>query len=75
MIAPPHSRMDTLTESELQGFMSVSPLIGKYNTTLDPESANEILTAKINEKMIQLEEQNTPSIMDGVGGKIAKNVG
>ncbi len=75
MIAPPHSRMDTLTESELQGFMSVSPLIGKYNTTLDPESANEILTAKINEKMTQLEEQNTPSIMDGVGGKIAKNVG
>ncbi len=75
MIAPPQSRMDTLTENELQWFLMTSSLVEKYRITIDPESANEILTAKISEKMVQMQERDPPSIMDSTGGKIAKNVG
>lgn len=52
-----------------------SSLVEKYRITIDPESANEILTAKISEKMVQMQERDPPSIMDSTGGKIAKNVG
>ena len=66
--------MDTLTESELQSLISISPLVSRYNTSLDPESAAEVLTRKVSEKMAITQAENTPSIMESVGGKIAKNV-
>lgn len=53
--------------------MSVSTLIQKYNTPIDRESAEEILSARINEKM-QVIQNNTPTLMDTIGGGIAKNV-
>ncbi len=75
MIAPPESRMGILTESELMGLTSISPLISKYNIILDRESAREILERRVSEKIAQ----NTPSMMEGMmsgtTGKIAKNVG
>lgn len=73
MIAPPESRMGILSETELESLLSVSALIQKYNTSIDRESAEEILSARINEKM-QAIENNTPTFMDSIGGGIAKNV-
>lgn len=47
MLRAPQSRMDVLTESEIQGIMAGSKLIPKYNKDVDRESAKEILTEKI----------------------------
>ena len=49
LLRAPQSRMDVLTEQELNHLLSQSDLINKYNRTVDPESAHEILTKKIKE--------------------------
>lgn len=46
-IAPPRSRMDVLQESEIDALLAVSSLYQKYHTTLDRESAHEILSQKL----------------------------
>lgn len=45
----PQSRMDILTEDELNYLTKVSKIATKYNQTLDRESAYEILSGKIEE--------------------------
>jgi hypothetical protein len=47
LLCAPRSRMGALTPEELQDVVSRSQLPKKYNTTLDPQSAYEILGGKI----------------------------
>ncbi len=47
MIRPPQSRMDVLTDAEVQNLVMTSQLVSKYNQAVDAESAYEILNAKI----------------------------
>ncbi len=47
MIRPPQSRMDILTDAEVQNLVMTSKLVSKYNQVVDSESAYEILNAKI----------------------------
>jgi DNA helicase HerA-like ATPase len=47
LLAAPRSRMGPLTSAELERFVAASPLAKKYNTTLDAESAYEILGGKM----------------------------
>ncbi len=47
MLGTPASRMDILTDMELKLIVSESTLAKKYNQDIDPESAYEILTAKL----------------------------
>ncbi|HEX8460724.1 MAG TPA: helicase HerA-like domain-containing protein, partial [Segetibacter sp.] len=47
MLAPPRSRMDVLTDSEIDNLVGASKLASKYNKIVDSESAYEILTAKL----------------------------
>jgi hypothetical protein len=47
LLATPRSRMGPLTDSELDQAIARSPLVEKYNTPVDPESAYEILGGKI----------------------------
>src|SRR5690606_22848714 len=47
MMRAPMSRMDILTESELQTLNAQSKLVKKYNETIDRESAYELLNKKI----------------------------
>jgi DNA helicase HerA-like ATPase len=47
MMRAPMSRMDVLTENELNGLLSKSKLVRKYNETIDRESAYEMLNKKI----------------------------
>src|SRR5690606_14422400 len=47
MMRAPMSRMDILTDSELQTLNSQSKLVKKYNETIDRESAYELLNKKI----------------------------
>jgi DNA helicase HerA-like ATPase len=59
MLCSPRSRMDILTDAEINDIVSHSKLAPKYNQSIDTESAYEMLTAKLQEaaeKAVQEEE-------------------
>lgn len=49
MLCAPRSRMDVLTDAEIDSITGKSKLVAKYNKAIDSESAYEILTAKLQE--------------------------
>jgi len=49
MLRPPQSRMDILSDSEIDVLVSNSKIAAKYNKIVDNESAYEILTEKLKE--------------------------
>lgn len=55
MLRAPMSRMDILTEKEIEEVLDNSKLISKYNKTVDRESAYELL----NEKIERINKQKT----------------
>ncbi len=59
MMRAPMSRMDVLSDAEIQEINSKSKLVKKYNEVLDRESAYEMLTKKIEtaEQQVILEEE------------------
>jgi uncharacterized protein len=58
MLRPPQSRMDVLTDDEIDDILRGSKIIKKYNEVINRESAFEILTAKLNQAF---EAQPAPS--------------
>lgn len=57
MLVPPQSRMDILSDSEIEDLVSKSRLVKKYAETDDAESAYEILNAKLEEAAAKSEER------------------
>jgi len=57
MLAPPRSRMDVLSDVEIDSIVGNSKLATKYNTAVDSESAYEILNAKLEEAAQKTEAQ------------------
>lgn len=49
MLCAPRSRMDVLTQEEIDAINRKSKMVAKYNQVIDNESAYEILTAKLEE--------------------------
>ena len=49
LIRPPSSQLGPITETERQAIMAASPMAGKYDQTLDRESAFELLTKRADE--------------------------
>jgi len=49
MLGSPRSRMDILTDQEIDSIVSKSKLAAKYNQEIDSQSAYEILTEKLDE--------------------------
>ena len=49
MMLTPRSRMDVLTDGEIDNIVSKSRLTAKYNKVVDSQSAYEMLTAKLEE--------------------------
>jgi DNA helicase HerA-like ATPase len=49
LLLPPRSRMDVLTDAEINDLLAHSKLAKKYADTVDSQSAYEILTAKLEE--------------------------
>lgn len=47
LLVPPRSRMDVLSDAEVQTLVQQSKLVPKYATTLDSISAHEMLTQKL----------------------------
>lgn len=57
MLFPPRSRMDILTEGEIDNIVSHSKLVTKYNQAIDSVSAYEILTGKLEQATQQAAQQ------------------
>src|SRR5678815_101578 len=57
MMSPPVSRMDILTDAEIDNIISRSTIAAKYNEVIDSQSAYEMLTDKLNEAAKKQEEQ------------------
>lgn len=75
VLCSPQSRMDILSPTEIDNITSKSPLVKKYNTPVDRESAFEMLTAKINSKVAEQEsapvskskqQKEEPSVLEQV---------
>jgi len=49
MLCSPRTRMDVLTDAEIDAINAKSKLVAKYNQAIDSQSAYEILTAKLQE--------------------------
>lgn len=56
MLCAPRSRMDILTDSEIDTIISRSKIAAKYNQVIDSQSAYEMLTDKLNEAAEKAEE-------------------
>ena len=57
MVRAPMSRMDILSDAEIQEVLERSPLIKKYNEVVDRESAYEILQEKIERAEVESQKQ------------------
>jgi DNA double-strand break repair helicase HerA and related ATPase len=57
MLYPPRSRMDILTDAEIDNIVSHSKLAAKYNKAIDSVSAYEILTGKLDQATQQAAQQ------------------
>lgn len=57
MMAPPKSRMDILSEAELQAIVAQSKIARKYNQEVDSKSAYELLNEKLAEAAASGETQ------------------
>lgn len=58
MLTPPRSVMGPMNAADYNSLVSSSSLTAKYAVSVDPESAYEILTKRVNEKLT-VEQQNT----------------
>uniref|UniRef100_UPI00374DA1F7 helicase HerA-like domain-containing protein n=1 Tax=Ferruginibacter sp. TaxID=1940288 RepID=UPI00374DA1F7 len=61
MLCSPRSRMDVLTQQEIDVINAKSKLVAKYNIDVDNESAYELLNAKIQEAAENVSASNTAS--------------
>ena len=59
MLRPPQSRMDVLTENEIDDILSSSKIADKYNEVINRESAFEMLTAKLEQASAEQPQQQS----------------
>ncbi len=80
MLCAPQSRMDVLTDDEINSVVSRSPLVLKYNEEIDRESAFEILNKKLLQHQQEIQQRNPaekspPSAFEqAVTGTVGKTV-
>ena len=55
MLRAPESRMDILTEAEINGIVGQSRILPKYNQSIDRQSAKEILTGKLEDAAVKVD--------------------
>lgn len=71
MIRPPESRMDTITDAELDAIVAKSSLTDRYNEEIDRESAYEMLTSRVE----QMQKQADSGVVVSSNGKTKKQDG
>jgi DNA helicase HerA-like ATPase len=62
MLTPPRAIMGPLSTADYNNLIKLSTIATKYQETIDPESAYEILTERINGKLSELDEQNQAEV-------------
>jgi hypothetical protein len=72
MVAPPTARLGVITPQERQAVIAKSPVKGKYDETVDSESAYEMLQKRVQQ---EAEAANAPpagggGILGGIGGML-----
>jgi hypothetical protein len=72
LIRPPGSRMGPATLDERQRVMSASPVAGRYDQSVDRESAHEVLKKKADEKLAQHEEEQRRATLEKAAVEEAK---
>jgi uncharacterized protein len=72
MIRPPSARIGPITPEERKAIMDKSPVKGKYDTTIDPESASEVLQKRVAGTAASA---NGPAGCGGILGQIGAMVG
>jgi uncharacterized protein len=69
MICPPETRMDTITESELDSICQNSSIHSKYEEVLNRESAYEVLSGKIATNQENQKSQEATQAQEKESGK------
>jgi DNA helicase HerA-like ATPase len=72
MIRPPAGRMGPITPAERSAIMARSPLKGKYDTTIDSESAYEKLSQRVAKEAAPA-EQGSGGVGDWIGSIFGTN--
>ena len=72
LLCAPRSRMDVLTEQEIDGIVSTSKIAGKYNEVIDRESALEILNKKLEEHKDEQAKEEQQKQEEKTAGKTQK---
>ncbi len=72
MLRPPQSRMDILSEIEIDALVSHSKIANKYNQAIDSNSAYEILTEKLKEASEKEAEQKEEEAAEKTESKSTK---
>jgi DNA helicase HerA-like ATPase len=72
VVRAPMSRMDILTEDEIDSINSSSPLVVKYSRIVDPESAAEILERKISSAELKRKEAEERKVREKETGRTAR---
>ncbi|WP_293788485.1 helicase HerA-like domain-containing protein [uncultured Pedobacter sp.] len=57
MLTPPRAVMGPLTAADFEQLVNTSPMYAKYKDSIDPESAYDILTKRINEQTAAAEQE------------------
>ncbi len=73
MIRPPCGRMGPITPAERAAIMAKSPVKGKYDTTIDSESAYEKLTQRVAKEAAPADQGSGGGITDWIGSIFGTN--
>jgi hypothetical protein len=75
MIRPPSARIGPITPEERKAIMGKSPVKGKYEATVDAESAYEMIQKRIDGTAATAEETNAGGAAAGGGGGFLGQLG
>lgn len=60
LLCPPQSRMDILSQNEIEKVIAASPLRTKYSEVFDRDSAHEMLSRRVQQATTQKEVESAP---------------
>ncbi|MPZ56951.1 MAG: DUF853 family protein [Rhizobiales bacterium] len=70
MIRPPAARLGPITPDERQRIMAASPVRGRYDRAVDPESAYEVLRKRLTESAATEAAPEGGGLVGGIGGML-----